>query len=402
MRLLDWPLMRNNITRADLDLVIAHLSQAEPRLTHGEQVRAFEREWSEWLGVKYSVLVNSGASANLLTLALLREQHAGGEVILPPLGWVSDVAAVLQNGFTPVFVDIDRRTLGINPQQVIDRITPRTRAVLAIHILGFNALTTELIAELDRRGIALLEDACESHGATLHGRKVGSFGLVSNFSFYFAHHMSTIEGGMICTNDPAIYETARMLRSHGMVREATSAELRRSYRDKHPDLNPDFIFAFPAYNVRPTEISGVLGSSQLRRLDANNEIRRRNLTRFLAGLDSTRYQTDFAVEGSCNYAFTLVLRYPDLALRDRVEAVLSAANVEFRRGLSGGGNQLRQPYLRQILGDEECEKYPVADHVHFFGWYVGNYPDLDTGNISLLCDLLNDLSSQPPVVVKSS
>ena len=156
---LDWPLMRNNITREDLDRVITHLSQPEPRLTHGERVRAFEREWSDWLGVKYSVLVNSGASANLLTLALLREQRAGGEVILPPLGWVSDVAAVLQNGFTPVFVDVDRRTLGIDPQQVIDRITPHTRAVLAIHILGYNALTTELIAELDRRGIALLEGA---------------------------------------------------------------------------------------------------------------------------------------------------------------------------------------------------------------------------------------------------
>ena len=127
------------------------------------------------------------------------------------------------------------------------------------------------------------------------------------------------------------------------------------------------------------------------RLDANNEIRRRNLTRFLAGLDPARYQTDFAVEGRCNYAFTLVLRKPDLALRDRVEAALSSSNVEFRRGLSGGGNQLRQPYLRQILGDQECEKYPVVDHVHFFGWYVGNYPDLDTGKIPLLCDLLNCL-----------
>jgi len=388
---LDWPLMQNNITRKDLDCVIAHLSQPEPRLTHGEQVRTFEQEWSDWLGVKHSVLVNSGASANLLTLALLREQRAGGEVILPPLGWVSDVAAVLQNGFTPVFVDIDRRTLGIDPQQVIDRITPRTRAVLAIHILGYNALTTEFIAELDRRGIVLLEDACESHGATLEGRKVGSFGLVSNFSFYFAHHMSTIEGGMICTNDSAVYETARMLRSHGMVRESTSAELRHAYRERHPDLNPDFIFAFPAYNVRPTEISGVLGRSQLRRLDANNEIRRENLNRFLAGLDSAHYQTDFAVEGSCNYAFTVVLRKPDFALRDRVEAALSAAKVEFRRGLSGGGNQLRQPYLRPIVGNEECEKYPVADHAHFFGWYIGNYPDLERKKIPDLCDLLNNL-----------
>lgn len=388
---LDWPLMQNNITREDLDGLIAYLSQPEPRLTHGEQVRAFEREWSEWLGVKHSVLVNSGASANLLTLAILREHFGAGEVILPPLGWVSDVAAVLQNGLTPVFVDIDRRTLGLDPQQVLDRITPRTRAVLAIHILGYNALTPRLVGELARRGIPLLEDACESHGATFQGRKVGSVGLVSNFSFYFAHHMSTIEGGMICTNDPAIYETARMLRSHGMVRESTSEELRRAWREKHPDLNPDFIFAFPAYNVRPTEIAGVLGRSQLRRLDANNAIRCENLRLFLTGLDPARYQTDFAVEGSCNYAFTLVLREADTALRDRIEAALRAAKVEFRRGLSGGGNQLRQPYLRRVLGDSECEKYPNVNHVHFFGWYLGNYPDLPREKIPDLCRLLNTL-----------
>ncbi|NUN93004.1 MAG: DegT/DnrJ/EryC1/StrS family aminotransferase [Verrucomicrobiae bacterium] len=390
--ILGWPLMQNNITREDLDGLIAYLSQPEPRLTHGEQVRAFEREWSDWLGVKHSVLVNSGASANLLTLALLRERFGGGEVILPPLGWVSDVAAVLQNGFTPVFVDIDRRTLGLDTEQVLAKVTPRTRAVLAIHILGYNALTPRLVDELARRGIPLIEDACESHGAMFQRRKVGAIGTVSNFSFYFAHHMSTIEGGMICANDSAIYEMARMFRSHGMVRESTSEDLRRSWREKSPDLNPDFIFAFPAYNVRPTEITGVLGRSQIKRLDANNEIRRENLRLFLDGLDPQRYQTDFGVEGSCNYAFTLVLREPDFTLRDRVEAALRAAKVEFRRGLSGGGNQLRQPYLRRILGDTECEKYPNVNHVHFFGWYLGNYPDLDRQKIPRLCELLNSLS----------
>lgn len=383
--------MEDCVTRIDLDAVINYLNQPAPRLTHGEQVRAFEREWSEWLGVRHSVLVNSGASANLLTLAILRECFGGGEVILPPLGWVSDVAAVLQNGFKPVFVDIDRRTLGLDTAQVLDRITPHTRAVLAIHILGYNAVTDHLLAELERRQIPLLEDACESHGATFQGRKVGSLGLASNFSFYFAHHMSTIEGGMICTSDTRIYEMARMLRSHGMVREASSEELRRQYRETHPDLNPDFIFAFPAYNVRPTEITGVLGRSQLKRLDRNNQIRRENLLLFLAGLDPARYQTDFAVEGSCNYAFTLVLQEPDLALRDRVEAALRGAKVEFRRGLSGGGNQLRQPYMRRLLGDEECEKYPNVNHVHFFGWYIGNYPRLSRENIPVLCKLLNIL-----------
>ncbi|MCX7885945.1 MAG: DegT/DnrJ/EryC1/StrS aminotransferase family protein [Verrucomicrobiae bacterium] len=388
---LNWPLMQDNITREDLDALIAYLRQPSPRLTHGAQVRAFEQEWAEWLGVKHSVLVNSGASANLLTLAAIRYRFGGGEIIVPPLGWVSDVAAVLQNGFTPVFVDIDRRTLGLDTEQAIEKLSPNTRAVLVIHILGFNALSKKLVTELGVRGIPLLEDACESHGATFAGRKVGAFGLISNFSYYFAHHMSTIEGGMICTNDDELYQMLRMLRSHGMVRECTDATLRQRYAASYPDLNPDFIFAFPAYNLRPTELTGVLGRSQLKRLDANNELRRQNFNLFLQCLDPSKYQTDFAVEGSCNYAFTLVLREPDTGLRDRVEAVLRAANVEFRRGLSGGGNQLRQPYLRQLLGSEECEKYPNVNHVHFFGWYIGNYPELPKEKIYRLCDLLNKL-----------
>jgi len=390
---LNWPLMRNNITREDLDGLIAYLKQPEPRLTHGEQIRAFEEEWSQWLGVKYSVVVNSGSSANLLTMAALREHFGTGEIIVPPLGWVSDIAAVLQNDCSPVFADIDRRTLGLDTEQVLRRITDKTRAVLLIHILGYNALTQTLLDELAARKIPLVEDACESHGATFQGRKVGSFGLLSNFSFYFAHHLSTIEGGVICTNDAELYETLRMLRSHGMVRESRSEDRRRRYRNERPDLNPDFIFAFPAYNVRPTEIAGVLGRLQLKRLDANNDIRRENLRRFLAGLDPVKYQTDFAVEGSCNYAFTLVLRQPDLVLRDRVEEALQQARVEFRRGLSGGGNQLRQPYLRRILGDAECEKYPNVNHVHFFGWYIGNYPELAQDKIGVLCDLLNGLKA---------
>ncbi len=388
---LNWPLMDDNITREDLNALIAYLQQPHPRLTHGDQVRAFEREWSEWLGVKHSVLVNSGASANLLTLAALRERFGGGEIIVPPLTWVSDIAAVLQNGFEPVFVDIDRRTLGMDAGQVLQELTRDTKAVFLTHILGYNALTRSLLDGLAARNVPLIEDCCESHGATFEGRKVGGFGLLSNFSFYFAHHMSTIEGGMICTNDDDLYETLRMLRSHGMVRESSSTPRQQQYIQARPDLTPDFIFAFPAYNVRPTELAGVLGRSQLKRLDANNELRRENLRLFLAGLDPEKYQTDFAGEGGCNYAFTLVLRQPDAALWARVEAALREHGVEFRRGLSGGGNQLRQPYLRRVVGNEECEKYPNVEHVHFYGCYLGNYPALEKGKIHKLCAALNAL-----------
>lgn len=386
---LDWPLMRNNITREDLDAVIEFLKQDDPILTQSSQVRAFEQEWSEWLGSGHSVFVNSGSSANLLTLTALKLHRGAGEVITPPLTWVSDVASVLQAGHTPVFADINPRTLAMDTDLILEKLTANTKAVFLTHVLGYNGLTRKLLDELAARNIPLIEDVCESHGATFNGRRLGSFGWMSNFSFYYAHHLSTIEGGMVCTNDTDVYETLRMLRSHGMVREATSAEVRDGYADRHPDLNPDFIFSHAAYNVRNTEINAVMGRHQLQRLDANNEIRRRNLKQFLEALDPAKYFTEFDQEGSCNYAFTLLLREPDDALRDRVEAALREHKVEFRRGMSGGGNQMRQPYLKPLLPEGEADRYPKVDHVHFYGYYIGNYPSLDPNKIARLCQLLN-------------
>lgn len=388
---LNWPLMRNNIAREDLDAVIEFLKQDDPILTQSQQVRAFEREWSQWLGVKHSVLVNSGSSANVLTMAALKILRGSGEVIVPPLTWVSDVASVLQAGLTPVFVDIDLHTLGMDVDQVLAKITPRTRAVFVTHVLGYNALTQKLLGGLKARNVPLIEDVCESHGATFAGRRCGAHSWISNFSYYYAHHMSTIEGGAVCTDDPEVYELVRMLRAHGMTREADADAVKQGYKDRHPDLNPDFIFSHLAYNMRSTEINAVMGRSQLKRLDANNVLRRRNLKLFLQQLDPAKYFTEFAEEGSCNYAFTLLLRAPDEALRDRVMAALREHGVEFRRGMSGGGNQLRQPYLRGVIPDGEWKKYPKVDHVHFFGFYIGNYPGLEPEKIGELCRLLNGL-----------
>jgi CDP-4-dehydro-6-deoxyglucose reductase, E1 len=385
-----WPLMRNNITRADLDAVTRFLSADDPILTQSRQVAAFEAEWSAWLGVRHSVFVNSGSSANLVTMAALRHRFGPGEVIVPTLTWVSDIASVLQCGFDPVFVDIDPRTLAMDLDQVLRRITPQTRAIFLTHILGYDGLTDAFLEDVRRRGVPLIEDVCESHGATHAGRKLGTFGLASNFSFYYAHHLSTIEGGMVCTDDDDLYQAVRMLRAHGMVRESTSSDVKADYVHRHPDLNPDFIFAFPAYNVRSTEINAVIGRSQLPRLDGNNLVRTDNLHAFLDNLDPARYRTDFRREGSSNYAFTLVLRQPDEGLRDRVEAALRSHGVEFRRGTSGGGNQLRQPYLRARFGDA-FKSFAQVDHVHFFGYYIGNYPDLERSRVIALCDLLNTL-----------
>ncbi|SVB37059.1 uncharacterized protein METZ01_LOCUS189913 [marine metagenome] len=378
--------------REDLDAVIEHLKQDDPMLTHGANVRAFEAEWSEWLGVKYSVFVNSGSSVNLLTMAILRIRHPeGGEVIVPPLAWVSDITSVLQNGFKPVFADIDPRTMAMHPAQIMAQVNDQTRAVFLTHVQGFDGLTDNLLEELQRRKIPLIEDVCESHGATHNGKKLGSFSWISNFSFYYAHHMSTIEGGMVCTDDAEVYQEARMLRSHGMVREATDPAVRTAYQSANPELNPDFIFAFAAYNTRNTEIGAIIGRSQLKRLDRIVKRRTRNLLRFLKQIDSDKYRTDFKLEGSSNYAFNLVLKYPDDDLIQRLMQKMRECGVEFRRGSSGGGNQIRQPYLKGIVPDGHHREFPETEHVHFYGFYIGNFPDLRDGEVDELCAILNQV-----------
>jgi CDP-6-deoxy-D-xylo-4-hexulose-3-dehydrase len=387
---LNWPLMENNITQEDVDTLITFLKKM-PRLTQSDNVRIFEKEWSDWLGVRYSVFVNSGASANLITIAALKHLYGEGEIIVPPLTWVSDIASVLQNGFDPIFVDINPRNLCMDEAQVIDRLNSKTKAVFMTYVQGFNGLSHRLLQALKERNIPLIEDVCESHGATFEGQKLGSFGLISDFSFYFAHHMSTIEGGMVCTDNETIYETIRMLRSHGMVREASADAVKQQYIKKNADLSPDFIFAYPAYNVRNTEIGAVLGRSQLERLDDNNTKRKKNFELFLNNLDPKKYRTDFDLEGSCNYAFNLVMRRPDPALRDNVETAMREAGIEFRRGSSGGGNQMRQPYLKGIVAEGDWERYPEVEHIHFYGYYIGNYPALKRQMILDLCSILNAL-----------
>lgn len=386
-----WPLMHNNIVESDMNVLVEFLSQRPiPILTNGKKVREFEEEWSKWLGVKYSVFVNSGSSANILTLLALKELFGDGEVIVSPLGWVSDVAAIMHAGMKPVFCDITLKNLALDENALLKKITPNTRAILLTHILGYNGLSQRLIEICEWNNILLIEDVCESPGATFKGKKLGSFGHASNFSFYYAHHMTSVEGGMICTDSGAIYNMARSLRSHAMAREMDDENMKSHIITSNPELNKDFIFISAAYNMRPTEMNAVIALNQLKRLDENNLKRRGNLDIFLGGLDRTKYYVDFDREGNSNYAFTLLLLEPDLKTRDKVEEILRYNGIEFRRGMSGGGNQLSQPYLRRIYGDEYMN-YPVCNFVHHYGWYIGNYPELEHNNILELCQILNNI-----------
>ena len=386
---LDWPLMNRHVNDEDFEVLIEFLKK-KPRLTQSSHVEAFEKAWSEWLGTRHSLMVNSGSAANLISLAALRESAGTGEVIVSPLNWVSDILSVIWMGFKPVFVDIDPKTLGMDNAAIQKAVTPQTRAVILTHIMGFSAFTSDLAGDLKKKNIWLIEDTCESYGASFKDKKLGSLGTLSNFSFYFGHPLTTIEGGMVSTNDEKLYQMLRMMRAHGMVRESTSAAVREEFEKAHPDLHPEFIFAYAGFNMRSTEIQAVLGGHQLKRLDREIQLRNRQYSLFLEGLDPKKFYTEFRKEGMSNYGFVLVVREPDRVLQKRVVQVLQEEGVEFRRGMSGGGNQLRQPYLKKLLKNPRPEAFPHVEHVHHFGFYFGNYPEISSEKIQRLSERLND------------
>ncbi len=386
-----WPLMLNNVEKVDLDEVILHLNRPDPKLTHGPMVEKFENEWNKWLNTKFSIMVNSGASANDISMLILKEKYGRCEIIVPPLTWVSDIASIIHAGHTPVFVDISLKNLALNAALLEKVITKKTKAIFLTHVLGLNGISGELLNFAKNFEIDLIEDVCESHGATYNDKKVGTYGLMSNFSFYYAHHMTTIEGGMISTNSEEIYQYARMMRSHGLVRESKSDSIRKKYISKYPDLNPEFIFAYAAHNMRPTEINGLLGSSQLKRLDKNIIARTKNFIDYIKYIDNEKFFSDFETKGSSSYAIPIIMKNKNLKLRDKIELELSKNGIEYRRGLSGGGNQMRQPYLADIINKVNFDEFPIIEHIHTFSWYIGNYPNLEEGKINELCELLNKI-----------
>ena len=385
--------MEDNIVREDVDAVISFLSQKKiPKLTNGPKVVEFEKTWSKWLGTKNSVLVNSGHSANQVTMLSIKHLYGVGEVILSPLNWISDISSVIQTGFTPVFVDINYHNLALNEELLLQKINDNTKAILLTHILGLNGLTDNIINICKEKNILLIEDVCESHGTTHNGQLVGTFGDVSNFSFFFAHHMTTIEGGMVSTNNEELYQHCRVFRSHGMLRECTNENIVKSYHAKYPTVNPDFFFVNPAFNIRSTEINAVLGLNQIKRLSENVEKRTKNFNYFIKRLNPNKYYTKFDIEGNSNYAFIVILNpddNPTDETRDNVEKILIDNKIEFRRGLSGGGNQLRQPYMQDNYNFDLTE-FPVVEHIHKYSWYIGNYPSLQSSKIDRLLDLLNN------------
>ena len=386
-----FPLMYDNISKNDINVLIKFLKK-NPKLTAGKQCVAFEKLWSRWLGTKYSVFVNSGSSANFLTFAALKyfiKNDNRKEIIVPSLTWNSDIVSVICNNFKPRFVDINLENLSMNIEDIKKKINSNTLAVFLSHIQGFNGIDQSLINILKKKKIYLIEDVCESHGAKFKKKKCGTFGLASNFSFYYAHHMSTIEGGMISTNNKKFYDLCNIMKGHGLVRESKFQTTRKYFHNKFKDLNKDFIFAYKGYNFRNNEIGATLGLNQLKRLNQNIKKRNLNMNFFLKNIDKTIYFKNFNTTGMSNYAFPIILKKKSIKLRNKFENYLKDNSIEFRRGNAGGGNQLRQPYLKDKISFNKRD-FVNTEYVHHFGYYIGNYPQLKPIKLKKLLKVLNN------------
>ena len=387
-----WPLMIDSVTDEDKQALVDFIMTPGVRFTQSSKVREFELKWSEWLGVKHSVFVNSGSSANYIAAALMRDRIGRDKhVIVPPIGWSSDVASVAAAGLVPVFCDVSLRTLGLSPTATADAIAATdAKGVVIVHVLGFDAWTDDILDHLRNIGVFIVEDCCEAHGATHSGKKLGTFGDVSCFSFYFGHHMTTIEGGMLCTDDDLLHDSMLMYRSHGMVRDC-SVKTRESMARGWPDLNPLFTFRVAGFNMRSTELNAVLGLSQLPRLDDAISVRRANLDEWVNGLDPREFIVDYEIAGNSSFALPLITKTQcSPAKLKRITDVLERHCVEYRIGTAGGGNQTKQPYLSDIkhVIHGRYEQLQNADHIHSCGLYVGNHTGLDRATMfSVAADL---------------
>jgi CDP-6-deoxy-D-xylo-4-hexulose-3-dehydrase len=241
------------------------------RLTMGARVRQFEDEFAQWTGARHALLVNSGSSANLLMIdALLRRTRVeaplqpGDEVLVSALSWPTSVWPLIQLGLVPVFTDVDPQTLALDLESAKSVLSPRTRAMVLIHVLGRVPDMGAYTRFCKDHNLVLAEDACESLGAHWDGRHVGNFGAMGTFSCYFSHHISTIEGGVVVTNDSALFDDLRSMRAHGWVRDRSDRE---DWKQRHPEFDERFMFVSTGYNVRPMELQGAIGSTQIGKLD---------------------------------------------------------------------------------------------------------------------------------------
>lgn len=351
------------------------------RVTMGPVVKKLERLFADMHVAKHGISCNSGSSANLLAVATLANVatkdglRPGDEVIVPALAWSTTIWPLVQHNLVPVVVDIDPQTLNIDPDEVERAIGPRTRGVMPVHVYG-NPCDLGALREIcTRRGLWLIEDCCESLGAFYDGRPVGTFGAVGTYSFYFSHHVTTLEGGVCITNDAELAETMRILRAHGWVRELESPA---RYFEAHPDIDPRFLFVNQGYNLRLTELQAAIGLVQMPKLAPFVESRRANAAHWKEDLlrwsDLLHMQQETRGARSSWFGICLVVREDAPFALEELTSWLRAGHIETRPIIAG--NIARQPglalYAHRIVGD-----LPNSTSVMRRGFAIGNHQAVD-------------------------
>ena len=357
-----WPLMQSAITESDKQALINFISTSD-RYTCGPKVKEFEDAWSKWLGCKHSLFVTSGSGANFLLLASIKEKYQipdGSKVLVPACTWVTNVAPVFQLGLEPVFCDVDLETYSFDMDTLPEE---DVRIVFITHLLGLNSPVEQLKKKYPNA--IFLEDICESHGVKApNGMKRGSTGLGSTFSFYYGHHMTTIEGGMICTDNEDLYELMKIKRSHGMAR-LLSPRLYKEAIENNPDIDPAFLFLTDGYNFRNTELNAVIGLEQLKRLDENIKLRRDNFDYFVNNLDPNLFYIPYNDPGNSSYSFPFVCKNPED--REKLKSIFDELGIEHRPIVSG--NLLLHPFLKKW---KDSVAVPNANKLNYGGVYIGN------------------------------
>ncbi len=344
-------------------------------LTMGKQCAAFEKAWAAEVGVRHAICVNSGSSALLVMLGALIETEVlsrGDEVILPAVGWSTSLFSVAQMGLVPVLKDVDPDSLCLEGSH--------DRPVLALHLLGCPSRAT---------GPVVIEDACAAHGARIGDKAVGSVGVAGAFSFFFSHHLSTVEGGMVTTDDPGVANAARSIRAHGWIRERSDA---LELADAHPDIDPRFLFVSAGMNVRPTEITGAFGVQQVPKLERFVQRRRANHAEWCTAIDALGLPLRVFPElpGTRHAAFAFPMLLDSDAPLGRTELCdqLESRGVDTRP--ISGSNLARQPAFAQVPGARVEGPLPVADAVHERGFFVGQSHGFGPAQLRLLVDALRD------------
>ncbi len=363
------------------------------QLSYGPECRKFEESFAKWQGAKYAIMFSSGSTANFaLVQALTHTKHLkkGDKVGFSGVTWPTNVLPLIQLGLTPVPVDVNLKTLNISPETLKKTLKKhKLKGLFLTHVLGLVDNLKEIVDICEKNKIALIEDTCEALGTVYKGKKLGNFGLGSTFSFFIGHHMSTIEGGMVVTNNSEIAQELKIIRSHGWDRHLEPHE-QKSLRDKHKV--DDFYALYTFYNLgnnfRPTEISGFLGSLQLKHADTIVKKREENFEKLAQAIykrNDLYYPIDTKhIDTVSNFAFPLIPRSKEIQekLRERAKDL-----VEIRPLIAG--NITKQPFYK--LHGIIHEPLENADIIHHHGLYFGNNPDLTAKDIETLIEIFTDL-----------